>query len=116
MDTYFNLGRAMSAVQAAKKEGGEFANELFYRSCLYCARNLVYFLTKKFPVTYLDIYIAAIKLELPKEYLSLLETAYSLRNEPKKKLDTKHYYTNVRYINQFVLEVLQKQKDIKESI
>ena len=119
MDTYFNLGRAMSAVQSNKNEkikSSAAANELFYKSCLLCARNLVYFSTKKFPVTYLDIYIAAIKLELPKEYISLLETAYSLRNEPNKKLDTKYYYSNIKYINQFVLEVLQKQKDIKSDI
>ena len=107
-DTYFNLGYALSCVRIYKCGNIDLANDMFTKSVFYSTRNYIYFKTKKLIVGYNNIYNQAKKLKLPNTYKELLENAYNIRNEKTYKSNPKLYFTNITYINKFIIPQLEE--------
>jgi len=72
LDTRFNLGYALASVQNYKNGNIGLANELFYKSCLFATRNLIYSLTGNLEVSYNAIFEQSKKIGIPEEYQTLL--------------------------------------------
>lgn len=89
-DINFNLGVALSSVRVFKSGNVELANDMFYKSCFYVTRDLIYHSLQELCLSYNDIYVKSQEIDIPEEYRNLLETAYNLRNEKKLMLMQKH--------------------------
>ncbi len=109
-DINFNLGVALSAVRVYKSGNTELANDMFYKSCFYVTRDLIYCLSKKLCLSYNEIYESSKKIEIPNEYKEILDIAHSLRNNENIEFSTKIYFKNISYINKFILKRVSKYK------
>lgn len=103
-DTNFNLGIALSSVRVYKSGNVELANDMFYKSCLYVTRNLIYCYTQKLCISYKEIYESSKDIDAFNSYKELLEFAYAIRTGEKVEIDPNYYYKNISYINKFVLK------------
>ena len=83
--------------------------DLFYKSVLFGARNLVILRTKKFPLKYKEIQEEAEKLNLGKfDYLP--EKAYLTRIGDTKP-NSDDYKKSISFTNKFLREKIKDQKD-----
>lgn len=109
-DTCFNLGVALSAVQVNKENNTNLAHQLMYKSFFYSLRNLLFLKTGTIINGYNNIYKAGQKLNLPEEYLILIETCHKLRNESADKINQTLFFKNISFINKYVLELIEKDR------
>lgn len=105
-DINFNLGIALSAVRVYKTGDIGLANDLFYKSCFYATRDLIYSRFKKLPLSYNEIYEISQQMRELDVYKELLDTAHSLRNSCNEIVPSSLYYKNISYINKFILKKL----------
>lgn len=103
-DINFHLGIALSSVKVYKTNNMRLANELFYKSCFYSTRDLIYSKTKELCISYNEIYKKSQNIDIPNEYRELLEIAYKLRNEKLTDVESVVYFKNITYINKFILK------------
>ena len=119
LDTRFNAGYALAAVQNYKNGNTELANSLFYKSCLFATRNLIHCISGSLEVNYDSIFDCSQKIEIADEYREVIKKAFDLRKGRIDKIDNTLYYKNVSYINMCVekilLEKLSKEKEKKRS-
>lgn len=106
-DVYFNKGLALSAVKIFKAGNKELANEQFYKSCFYVARDLIYYKQNYLCTTYKDIYLKSKEIDIPKEYGVLLDLAYDLRIEKISSIDSTMYFKNISFINKYIVKELK---------
>lgn len=109
-DISFNLGYALGAVQVNKTDNTHLAQEMFYKSCLFATRDLLYSKTKKLAITYKEIYESSLNLNLEEEYKELLEYAYKIRENLIDKIPEKLYFKNISYINKYILNEIKSQR------
>lgn len=103
-DINFNLGLALASVKVFKSNNIALANDMFYKSCLYVTRDLIYFSTQKLVITYNEIYEESLNLDIPDEYRNILKIAHSIRNEELVDVNSTIYFKNISYINKFILK------------
>ncbi len=106
-DINFNLGVALSSVRVYKSGNIDLANDMFYKSCFYVTRALIYYYLNKLCLSYNEIYENTKSIEIPDEYKDLLHTAYMLRNEENIDVDPRVYFKNISYINKYVLKEIK---------
>ena len=106
-DINFNLGLALASVRVYKSGNIDLANDMFYKSCLYATRDLIYYLTHKLCLSYNEIYEYSKNIDIINEYKNLIETAYNLRNKKIDNIDSKMYFKNISYINKYVLKKIK---------
>lgn len=109
MDVTFNLGYAMASVRCFKDENINLANELFYKSCLYATRDLIYKNISKLAVSYDEIYLMSKEINIPEEYKKIIQIAYDYRKNKINVVDEIIFYKNISYINKYIeMEILNK--------
>ena len=101
-DINFNLGLALASVRVYKSGNISLANDMFYKSCFYVTRDLIYYLTSKLCLSYSEIYECSKNIDIIKEYRELIEIAYNLRNKKIDNIDSKYYFKNISYINKYI--------------
>lgn len=106
-DINFNLGIALSAVRVYKSGNEGLADDMFYKSCFYVTRDLIYYLKETLCLSYNEIYENSKNIEIPEEYKILIDIAWSIRNGKISKVDSSMYFKNISYINKFILEVVK---------
>ena len=72
---------------------------MFYKSCFYVTRDLIYYRLKILCLSYNEIYKRSKDMEIPEEYRKILYNAFMLRNEESIDIDSKMYFKNISYIN-----------------
>jgi hypothetical protein len=107
MDTSFNLGYALSAVRLMKENMKDLANELLYKSMFYATRNLFYAKYKILLIGYTNIFEQSKKLDIPVEYMDLLNVGNKLRAEESIQVDSSLYFKNISYINKFIIPSIE---------
>lgn len=97
----FNLWYALTATLAQRNGNAELAKKLFYKSCLYGTRILVFLHHWTFPIGYQPIFEASKTLELW-EFGDLVSRAFEIRMG--KTLDEQDWYIykNIKYLSIFV--------------
>lgn len=103
-DINFNLGVALSSVRVYKNGNIDLANDMFYKSCFYVTRDLIYYRLKILCLSYNEIYKRSKDMEIPEEYRKILYNAFMLRNEESIEVDSKMYFKNISYINKYILK------------
>jgi len=108
----FDTGFALAAI-LSKRNGDEItAATEFSKSCLFGVRCLIILETKRFPLTYDDIYEQSKKLDLG-EYREVVDHAFAVRKD--EKIDENYLYRNISLLNKLIknriLESLQKDGD-----
>lgn len=106
-DINFNLGIALSSVRVFKVGNLELANDMFYKSCFYATRDLIYFHLNKLCLSYNEIYEVSKQIDIPDQYREILEIAFSLRNLKEVEVPSGIYFKNISYINKFVINELK---------
>lgn len=107
-DIYFHLWISLSAVRVYKSGNNTLANDMFYKSCFYATRDLIYYLDKKLCISYKEIYETSQEIEVLNSYKEILDKAYYSRNNPNEEIDPKFFYNNITYINKFILQIIKK--------
>lgn len=107
-DVYFNLWVWLSAIRVYKSGNITLANDMFYKSCFYATRDLIYYLDKKLCISYKEIYETSQKIEVLKNYKEIVNNAYYLRNNPNGEIDSQFFYNNITYINKFILQIIER--------
>lgn len=103
MDTSFNLGYALSSVRVMKENNLDLAREMLYKSMMYATRNLIFCKKKKLVIGYKNIYQEAKKIDLPEEYMKMLDIGIAIRCNNLEEIDPSIYYKNISYINKYVI-------------
>lgn len=111
MDSSFNLGYALSAVRLMKSGNIELANEFLYKSMFYATRNLIFAFKGKLISGYNNIYDQSKQLDIPSEYVALLELGYKLRNKQIAEVEDNMFYKNISYINKYVIPQIKQRFD-----
>lgn len=107
MDVSFNLGYAISSVRTMKCGYTELANEMLFKSMFFATRDYIYYKTGEFVCGYDKIYETSKQINIPEEYMELIEWAYNIRKEKVSWIDEKFYFKNISYINKFIIESME---------
>jgi hypothetical protein len=100
-DIKFCIARASDAIVSYRSGDYDTSIRLFYKSCLFGARNWIVFKSKKFPKSYKQIknYFQTAG---PKKYQKLIDSAYKARLMRKQyKLNRNELFKNIEFLNKF---------------
>jgi predicted nucleotidyltransferase len=106
-DLKFSEARSSDAIVSYCRGDKKIATLLFWKSCLFGTRDLIIFMLRKFPKSYLEIYKLSKKLNLKKEYKEVINSAYKVRIREENSLNQNTLFKNISYLNKFIEEKIR---------
>lgn len=105
----FSLGRAYCAVVSSRQSDNIAVTENFTKSVFYGLQGLAYVLTGKVVDSYRELQSVISSLNIPSEYMDVVNHAYSVRFE-NTPIDISMLYTNISFLNMFVMPKVKVYK------
>ena len=106
-DVRFYVGLSLASIISDRNGDQVTARDLFYKSCLFGLRDLIYLQKGLLPTNYKSIYIEGQDLSIPENYKILTRKAIDVR-ENKCDYDRSDLYQNISFLNNYIE---QKIKD-----